>query len=219
MPRTVVTGSRFPAYPTGAPPCLQVSLTHRHQLALELDGTASYDLVVVSDGRPLQRAALAQLAGADDAVPPALAAGQEDAGVQVPDDAAGTQRGGKTSPAASRLLRLLQRRVALPEVVLEGPLELNVSAAAASGLSLRLPHAVDAGAVRRIVLQPGVAVAVRGAGAVELAAPLSLARLPPSYLAEAVALQLTGEAEPGYEQVRLAPVTQRWSAHVCMMPA
>jgi hypothetical protein len=67
----------------------------------------------------------------------------------------------------------------LPDFALEGPVDLFLSQPTA--LQLFMPHASDAGTVRRVLLREGAAVLVRGARVVRLREGLDL---PPISLSE-----------------------------------
>ncbi|PSC72889.1 TUNICAMYCIN INDUCED 1 isoform A [Micractinium conductrix] len=73
----------------------------------------------------------------------------------------------------------------LPEFALEGPVDIYL--AQPTALQLYLPHASDAGAVRRVLLREGAAVLVRGARSVRLRRNLDLPAISLSEFAGIVA--------------------------------
>ena len=66
----------------------------------------------------------------------------------------------------SNLVRPLRDGAALPEFTLEGPLDLYFTPP--TELQLWLPHSVEAGVVKRVLLRDGAAITVRGAKSVQL---------------------------------------------------
>ncbi|KAK9818111.1 hypothetical protein WJX72_007281 [[Myrmecia] bisecta] len=87
-------------------------------------------------------------------------------------------------------LQPLSEGAILPDFALAGPLELVLQEP--SLVNLFLPHQADAGVLKRIVVQAGAAVTIRGARSVMLRKPLDLPPLPPAYLANVLGKQVDG---------------------------
>lgn len=147
----------------------QVFVGRQHKLALEVDGV-TYEVVLNSE---------ADRGDPKDALP-----------------------GSQVLPAlpGNEVLdpwQYQQRRIALPEVTLAGPVELLLTPPC--GISAYIPHLAEVSEVRRILLAAGVTVRLIGLKSITLRRPVTLPTLPGSYLAEAIATAVLGRPEPGFE--------------------
>ncbi|CAI5983295.1 unnamed protein product [Closterium sp. NIES-65] len=95
----------------------------------------------------------------------------------------------------------------LPPVTVEGPMEMWVQDA--EQVRLAMPHDVDAGEVRKVVLASGAAVTVHGAQAVALARPLQLPL--PSLSAQSLSASAASSALLGLAE-KLKAAALSWSS-------
>ncbi|KAG7669255.1 hypothetical protein Ndes2526B_g05555 [Nannochloris sp. 'desiccata'] len=90
----------------------------------------------------------------------------------LPDSQGGIRLHADWDAIESNLVRPLRDGAVLPDFMLEGPLDLYITPPA--DLQLWLPHSVEAGVQKRVMLRTGAAVTVRGARSVQLRRPIDL---------------------------------------------
>jgi len=90
----------------------------------------------------------------------------------LPDSQGGIRLHADWDAIESNLVRPLRDGAVLPDFMLEGPLDLFITPPA--DLQLWLPHSVEAGVQKRVMLRSGAAVTVRGARSVQLRRAIDL---------------------------------------------